>query len=34
MKYFNSNEVSNYIIYKTLGLKDNKNYLWEKNLNY
>ena len=30
MKYFNSNEVSNYIIYKTLGLKDNKNYLWEK----
>ena len=29
MKFFNSDIVSNYIIYKTLGLKNNKKYLWE-----
>ena len=29
MKFFNSDIVSKYIIYKTLGLKDNKKYLWE-----
>jgi len=30
MKYFNSTLVANYIINKTLDLKDKKNYLWEK----
>ena len=30
MKYFNSDIISNYIINKTLGLKDNNKYLWEK----
>jgi len=30
MKYFNSDLVSKYIIDKTLGIKINKNYLWEK----
>ena len=30
MKYFNSNLVANYIINKTLNLKDKKSYLWEK----
>ena len=30
MKYFNSNLVANYIINKTLGLKNNSKYLWEK----
>ena len=29
MKYFNSNLVANYIINKTLEVKDNSNYLWE-----
>ena len=29
MKFFNSDIVSNYMIYKTLGLKNNKKYLWE-----
>ena len=30
MKYFNSNLVANYIINKTLGLKNSSKYLWEK----
>ena len=30
MKYFNSDIISKYIINKTLGLKDNNKYLWEK----
>ena len=30
MKYFNSDLVSEYIIDKTLGIKSNKIYLWEK----
>ena len=30
MKNFNSTLVANYIINKTLDLKDKKNYLWEK----
>ena len=30
MKYFNSDLVSKYIIDKTLGIKTNKKYLWEK----
>ncbi len=30
MKYFNSNLVADFIIKKTLGLKDNKKYLWHK----
>ena len=30
MKHFNSTLVANYIIKKTLDLKDKKNYLWEK----
>jgi hypothetical protein len=30
MKYFNSDLVSEYIIDKTLGIKTNKKYLWEK----
>ena len=30
MKYFNSDLVSEYIIDKTLGVKTNKKYLWEK----
>ena len=30
MKYFNSNIVSNFIVNKTLDLKDNTKYLWEK----
>ncbi len=30
MKYFNSNLVAKYIINKTLDIKDNCNYLWEK----
>ena len=30
MKYFNSNIVSNFIVNKTLGLKDKTKYLWEK----
>tara|TARA_B100000963_G_scaffold210015_1_gene182978 strand:- start:984 stop:3116 length:2133 start_codon:yes stop_codon:yes gene_type:complete len=30
MKYFNSNLVAKYIINKTLELKDNNKYLWEK----
>ena len=30
MKYFNSELVSEYIIDKTLGVKTNKKYLWEK----
>ena len=29
MKYFNSTEVANFIINKTLEIKD-KKYLWEK----
>ena len=29
MKFFNSDVVSNYIINKTLGLKNKKKYLWE-----
>ena len=30
MKYFNSDIVSKYIVNKTLDLKDNNKYLWEK----
>ena len=30
MKYFNSNLVADFIIKKTLGLKDKKKYLWHK----
>ena len=30
MKYFNSDLVSEYIINKTLGIKTNKKYLWER----
>ncbi len=30
MKFFNSNIVSNFIIHRTLGLKDKKKYLWEE----
>jgi spore maturation protein CgeB len=30
MKYFNSDLVSKYIIDKTLDVKTNKKYLWEK----
>jgi glycosyltransferase involved in cell wall biosynthesis len=30
MKYFNSNVVAQYIIDKTLGIKSNKFYLWDK----
>ena len=30
MKYFNSNLVANFIINKTLGIKDKKSYLWER----
>ena len=30
MKYFNSNLVANYIINKSLGLKNSSKYLWEK----
>ncbi len=30
MKYFNSDLVSEYIIDKTLDIKSNKKYLWEK----
>ena len=30
MKYFNSNIVSNFIINKTLDIKDKTKYLWEK----
>ena len=30
MKYFNSDLVSEYIIDKTLNIKTNKKYLWEK----
>ena len=30
MRYFNSNLVANYIINKTLGLKNSSKYLWEK----
>ena len=30
MKYFNSDLVSKYIIDRTLDVKLNKNYLWEK----
>ena len=30
MKYFNSDLVSGYIINKTLEIKDNTKYLWEK----
>ena len=30
MKYFNSDIVSKFIVNKTLGLKNNKKYLWEK----
>ena len=30
MKYFNSDLVSEYIINKTLEIKDNTKYLWEK----
>ena len=30
MKYFNSNLVADFIIKKTLSLKDKKNYLWHK----
>ena len=30
MKYFNSDLVSEYIIDKTLDIKSNKSYLWEK----
>jgi spore maturation protein CgeB len=30
MKYFNSDLVSKYIIDKTLNIKTNKKYLWEK----
>ena len=30
MKYFNSNLVAEFIINKTLNVKNNKKYLWEK----
>ena len=30
MKFFNSDLVSEYIIDKTLDIKSNKKYLWEK----
>ncbi len=30
MKYFNSDLVAKFIINKTLNIKDNKNYLWQK----
>ena len=30
MKHFNSDLVSEYIIDKTLDIKSNKKYLWEK----
>ena len=31
LKYFNSTLVANFIINKTLEIKDNKKYLWHKN---
>ena len=31
MKYFNSTLVANFIINKTLEIKDNGKYLWHKN---
>ena len=30
MKYFNSSKVAQYIINKTLDIKEKKFYLWEK----
>ena len=30
MKYFNSTKVANYLINKTLDLKDKNSYLWER----
>ena len=30
MKYFNSNKVAQFIIEKTLGIKSNNTYLWNK----